>query len=92
MSSSSSSPKENNRIEETSKRAVEALYGKDIKNFKVRVVFPYKLSNLPEDQKRAYDDVQVTFLSNNLQYTVDLVIRENGQITNARLIDTMTSL
>jgi hypothetical protein len=36
--------------------------------------------------------VQVTFLSNNLQYTVDLVIRENGQITNARLIDTMTPL
>jgi hypothetical protein len=90
--SSSSSPQENNRIEEASKRAVEALYGKDIKNFKVRVVFPYKLSNLPEDQKRAYDDVQVTFLSNNLQYTVDLVIRENGQITNARLIDTMTPL
>ena len=90
--SSSASSKENNRIEETSKRAVEALYGKDIKDFKVRVVFPYKLSNLPEDQKRAYDDVQVTFLSNNLQYTVDLVIRENGQITNARLIDTMTPL
>jgi len=92
MSSSSSSPKENNRIEEASKRAVEALYGKDIQDFKVRVLFPYKLSNLPEDQKRAYDDVQVTFLSNNLQYTVDLVIRENGQITNARLIDTMTPL
>jgi len=92
MSSSSSSPKENNRIEEASKRAVEALYGKDIQDFKVRVLFPYKLSNLPEDQKRAYDDVQVTFLSNNLQYTVDLVIRENGQITNARLIDTMIPL
>ena len=90
--SSSSSSKENNRIEEASKRAVEALYGKDIEDFKVRVVFPYKLSNLPEDQKRAYDDVQVTFLSNNLKYTVDLVIRENGQITNARLVDTMTPL
>ena len=90
--SSSASSKENNRIEETSKWAVEALYGKDIIDFKVRVVFPFKFSNLPEDQKRAYDDVQVTFLSNNLQYTVDLVIRENGQITNARLIDTMTPL
>ena len=87
-----SSAKANRRVEEASRKAIEALYGNDIKDFKVRVVFPYRLSNLPEDQKRAYDDVQVTFLSNNLQYTVDLVIQDNGQITNARLIDTMTPL
>jgi hypothetical protein len=87
-----SSAKTNRKIEEASRKAIEALYGNDIKDFKVRVVFPYRLSNLPEDQKRAYDDVQVTFLSNNLQYTVDLVIQDNGQITNARLIDTMTPL
>ena len=87
-----SSAETNHRIEEASRKAIEALYGSDIKDFKVRVVFPYRLSNLPEDQKRAYDDVQVTFLSNNLQYTVDLVIQDNGQITNARLIDTMTPL
>ena len=87
-----SSAKANRRVEEASRKAIEALYGNDIKDFKVRVVFPYRLSNLAEDQKRAYDDVQVTFLSNNLQYTVDLVIQDNGQITNARLIDTMTPL
>lgn len=79
-------------IESTSARAIEALYGKDIKNFKVRVVLPYNSNNLPKDDNKGYDDVQVTFLSNNLQYTVDLVIQQNGQITNARLIDTMAPL
>jgi hypothetical protein len=87
-----SSIKPSSEIENASRRAIEALYGRDIQDFKIRVVFPYRLSNLPPEQKRDYSDVQVTFLSNNLQYTVDLVIEDNGQITNARLIDTMTPL
>jgi hypothetical protein len=87
-----SSVKPSSDIEKASRRAIEALYGTDIQDFKIRVVFPYRLSNLPPAQKRDYSDVQVTFLSNNLQYTVDLVIEDNGQITNARLIDTMTPL
>jgi hypothetical protein len=87
-----SSVKQSSEIEKTSRKAIEALYGSDIGDFKVRVVFPYRLSNLPPEQKRDYSDVQVTFMSNNLQYTVDLVIEDNGQVTNARLIDTMTPL
>lgn len=75
-------------VEKAAKKVVVALYGTDIKDFKVRVVFPF-----PSEHKRDSWDVQVTFLSNGLQYTVDLMINEkNGQITNARLIDKMTPL
>lgn len=76
------------QIEDSSKAAVQALYGRDISDFKVRVVFPF-----PNEYKRDSWDVQVTFLANGLQYTVDLIIQENdGQITAARLIDTMVPL
>lgn len=75
-------------IEKASRNAVEALYGSDLKDFKIRVLFAF-----PNEQKRDSWDVQVTFLKNKLQYTVDLMIQEqDGQITNARLIDTMTPL
>jgi hypothetical protein len=75
-------------IEKSAKQAVQALYGTDIANFKVRVVFAF-----PHEHKRDSWDVQVTFLSNGLEYTVDLIIQENdGQITNTRLIDTMVPL
>jgi hypothetical protein len=75
-------------IESSAKRAVQALYGTDITDFKIRVLFPF-----PNEHKRDSWDVQVTFLSNGLQYTVDLIIQEKGgQITNARLIDTMVPL
>jgi hypothetical protein len=78
----------NEDVEKAAKKAAEALYGTDIKDFKVRVVFPF-----PSEHKRDSWDVQVTFLSNGVQYTVDLMIDEkNGQITNARLIDKMTPL
>lgn len=78
----------NKDVEKAAKKAAEALYGTDIKDFKVRVVFPF-----PSEHKRDSWDVQVTFLSNGVQYTVDLMIDEkNGQITNARLIDKMTPL
>jgi hypothetical protein len=75
-------------IESASRRAVEALYGTDISDFKIRVLFPY-----PSEHKRDSWDVQTTFLSGGMQYTVDLIIQENnGQVTNARLIDTMAPL
>ena len=75
-------------IESSAKAAVQALYGTDIRDFKIRVLFPF-----PNEYKRDSWDVQVTFLSNGLQYTVDLIIHEkDGQITNARLIDTMVPL
>lgn len=70
-------------VEKVAKKAAEALYGTDIKDFKVRVVFPF-----PSERKKYSWDVQVTFLLIGVQYTVDLMIEEkNGQITNARLID-----
>lgn len=78
----------NEDVEKAAKKAAIALYGTDIKDFKVRVIFPF-----PSEHKRDSWDVQVTFLSNGVQYTVDLMIDEkNGQITNARLIDKMTPL
>jgi hypothetical protein len=78
----------NEDVEKAAKKAAVALYGTDIKDFKVRVVFPF-----PSEHKRDSWDVQVTFLSNSVQYTVDLMINEkNGQVTNARLIDKMTPL
>lgn len=75
-------------IENAARKAIEALYGKNIQDFKIRVVFPF-----PNEKKRDSWDTQVTFLLNNLQYTVDLMIQEeNGEITAARLIDRMKPL
>lgn len=75
-------------VEVAAKNAVEALYGKDIENFKVRVLLPF-----PNEHQREAWDANVTFLSKGLEYTVDLLMNENdGQITNARLIDTMAPL
>jgi len=77
-----------NEIESASRKAVQALYGTDIRDFKIRVLFPY-----PSELKHDSWDVQVTFLQGKLQYTVDLIIQENdGKVTNARLIDTMVPL
>jgi hypothetical protein len=75
-------------VENVAKKAAEALYGTNIRDFKVRVVFPF-----PSERKKDSWDVQVTFLLNDVQYTVDLMIEEkDGHITNARLIDKMTPL
>ena len=75
-------------VEKAARSAVEALYGSDIKDFKVRVLFPF-----PSELKHDSWDAQVTFLQGKLQYTVDLIIQENdGKVTNARLIDTMVPL
>jgi len=80
--------KTKSEIEKASRKAVEALYGNDLRDFKIRVLFPFP-SALEHDSW----DVQVTFLQGKLQYTVDLIIQENdGKVTNARLIDTMVPL
>lgn len=77
-----------NEILEASKKAIESLYGPQIEDLKLRVVFPF-----PNEKQRDSWDTQVTFLKNGLQYTVDLMIQESdGMITNARLIDTMKPL
>jgi hypothetical protein len=75
-------------IENAAKKTVEALYGNDVRDFKIRVLFPF-----PSELKHDSWDVQVTFLQGSMQYTVDLIIQENdGKVTNARLIDTMMPL
>lgn len=49
---------------------------------------------LPEvNRLRVGWDVQVNFMLNGLKYTVDLEMQErDGQVTNARLVDTMEPL
>jgi hypothetical protein len=86
-------------IEDSARKAIAALYGSDVKDFKVRVVLPYASDQLiakgglPTEERRDSWDVQVIFLLNGTQYTVDLIIQENdGQITYSRLIDKMTPL
>jgi len=75
-------------VESVAKRATEVLYGSNVENLKVRTLLPY-----PNEQNREAWDAQVTFLLDGLQYAVDLLINEkDGQITNARLIDTMVPL
>jgi hypothetical protein len=93
------SVKTDTEIENSARKAIEALYGSNIENFNVRVVLPYSTQQLivkgglPTEPEKDSWDVQVTFLLNNMQYTVDLLIhQEDGQISNARLIDKMTPL
>ncbi len=80
--------KTRDEVEKASKKAVEALYGSEIQDFKIRELFP-----LPEKGPQDSWDVQTTFLLNKLKHTVDLVIQmKDGHVTNARLIDTMVPL
>ncbi len=75
-------------VESAAKRAIEALYGPEAKDLKVRVLLPF-----PNEHKQEGWDANVTFMLKGMQYTVDLLINQkDGQITNARLIDTMTPL
>src|SRR4029079_2560151 len=75
-------------VETAAKKATEVLYGDNIEDFKIRTLLSF-----PTEQNREAWDAQVTFLLDGLQYTVDLLINEkDGQITNARLIDTTVPL
>jgi len=74
-------------IERESKRVINALYG-EVGDFRINETFA-----MPEKGPRVAWDVQVNFMLNNEKYTVDLEIQEkDGQVTNARLIDTMVPL
>lgn len=74
-------------IERESKRVIKSLYG-DVSEFRVNTTF-----QIPEKGPRVAWDVQTNFMLDGLKYTVDLEIQENGgQVTNARLIDTMEPL
>lgn len=93
------SVKTESEIESSARKAIEALYGPNIDNFNVRIVFPFSTQQiiakggLPTEPEKDSWDVQVTFLLNNMQYTVDLLIhQEDGQISYTRLIDKMKPL
>ena len=74
-------------IETKSKQVISTLYG-DVSDFRINETFA-----MPERGEREAWDVQVNFMLNDLKYTVDLEIQEqSGEVTNARLIDTMTPL
>ncbi len=74
-------------IQRESSRVISALYG-NVSDFRINETF-----EIPEKGPREAWDVQVNFMLDSLKYTVDLEIQEkDGQVTNARLIDTMTPL
>ena len=74
-------------IERESKRVIIALYG-EISDFRINETF-----KIPEKGPQEGWDIQVNFMLNGLKYTVDLEMKEkDGQVTHARLIDTMTPL
>jgi len=86
-------------IEKVSRKAIESLYGQNIENFEVRVILPnvsdenVDKRGLASSERRDSWDVQVIFILNGLQYTVDLIINEkDSQVTYARLIDKMRPL
>ena len=88
-------------ISEASKKAVNALFGSNVEDFKIREVFPYSADQIvahSEEEDSASPgrdgwDVQVTFLLEGLQYTVDLIILEkDGQISYSRVIDKMVPI
>ncbi len=75
-------------IKRESLRVINSLYGNDISDFRINETF-----QIPEKGPRVAWDVQVNFMRKDLKYTVDLEIQEqDGEVTNARLIDTMTPL
>lgn len=75
-------------VEAAAKKTIEALYGPEAADVKVRVLLPF-----PNEHNREAWDANVTFMLKGLQYTVDLLINEkDGMVTNARLIDTMAPL
>jgi hypothetical protein len=86
-------------VEKSAKKTIEALYGPGFKDLKIREMLPYISDQLvvggglPTENRRDSWDVQVTFLLDRTQYTVDLIIMEkDGLIPNARLIDKTTSM
>jgi hypothetical protein len=86
-------------VEAAARKTIESLYGADFKDLRIREMLPFisdqlvVKGGLPTEDRKDSWDVQVTFLLDGTQYTVDLVVMEkDGQIINARLIDKMTPL
>ena len=83
-------------IEKASRKATEALYGTNIRDFKIRVLSPFPSEHKHDSWDVAHGFLTLSllpFLQGKLLYTVDLIIQENdGKVTNARLIDTMVPL
>lgn len=74
-------------IEQRSKQVISTLYG-EVTGFRINETFA-----MPEKGQREAWDVQVNFMLHDLKYTVDIEIQEkSGEVTNSRLIDTMTPL
>lgn len=83
-------------VEEVARKAIETLYGSGFQDLKIREMLPFisdqlvVKGGLPTEDRRDSWDVQVTFLLQGTQYTVDLLVMEkDGKIINARLIDKM---
>jgi hypothetical protein len=83
-------------VEEVVRKAIETLYGSGFQGLKIREMLPFisdqlvVKGGLPTEDRRDSWDVQVTFLLQGTQYTVDLLVMEkDGKIINARLIDKM---
>lgn len=88
-------------IEQASKKAINALFGPNVEDFRIREVFPYSADQIvahsddmdSESPGKDGWDIQVTFLLDNIKYTVDLIIQEkDGQVSYSRVIDKMTPL
>jgi hypothetical protein len=91
--------KTKNDVEAVARKTIESLYGPGFEDLRIREMLPFisdqlvVKGGLPTEDRRDSWDVQVTFLLDGTQYTVDLVVMEkDGQIINARLIDKMTPL
>ena len=50
-------------VEAAAKKTIEALYGTEVKDLKIRVLLPF-----PNEHKREAWDANVTFLLKGLQY------------------------
>ena len=86
-------------VEAAARKTIESLYGPDYKDLRIREMLPFisdqqvVRGGLPTEDRKDSWDVQVIFLLDGTQYTVDLVVMEkDGQIINARLIDKMIPL
>jgi hypothetical protein len=91
--------KTKNDVEAVARKTIESLYGPGFEDLRIREMLPFisdqlvVKGGLPTEDRKDSWDVQVTFLLDGTQYTVDLVVMEkDGQIINARLIDKMTPL
>jgi len=73
-------------VDRISREIISISYGV-VDDFKINEIF-----EIPEKGSKTGWDVQVNFILDDLKYTVDMEIQNNGHVTSTRLIDTMTPL